>query len=47
MQNVKLNLKYSTVSEKELMKYADQVELIHEELHQKANYKSEFLGWLE
>ena len=47
MQNVKLNLKNSTISEKELMKYAEQVALIHEELHQKANYKSEFLGWLE
>lgn len=47
MQNVKLNLKYSTISEKELMKYADQVALIHDELHIKANYKSEFLGWLE
>lgn len=47
MQNVKLNLKYSTLSEKEMMKYADQVAMIHEELHQKVNYKSEFLGWLE
>ena len=47
MQNVKLNLKNSTISEKELMKYADQVTMIHEELHQKVNYKSEFLGWLE
>ena len=47
MQNVKLNLKNSTISEKEIMKYADQVTLIHEELHQKANYTSEFLGWLE
>ncbi|MCI9246779.1 MAG: glucose-6-phosphate isomerase [Clostridia bacterium] len=47
MQNVKLNLKNSTILEKELMKYADQVTMIHEELHQKANYKSEFLGWLE
>lgn len=47
MQNVKLNLKNSTISEKELMKYADEVALIHDELHIKANYKSEFLGWLE
>ena len=47
MQNVKLNLENSTLSEKEIMKYADQVTLIHEELHQKVNYTSEFLGWLE
>ena len=47
MQNVKLNLENSTLSEKEVMKYADKVALIHEELHQKADYKSEFLGWLE
>ncbi len=47
MQNIKLDLKNSTLAEKEIMKYADQVALIHEELHQKANYTSEFLGWLE
>ena len=47
MQNVRLNLENSTLSEKDVMKYADQVALIHEELHQKADYKSEFLGWLE
>ena len=47
MQNVKLNLKYSRILEKNIMKYADQVAEIHEELHKNANNKKEFLGWLE
>lgn len=47
MQNVKIDLKNSGIEEKDLMKYADKVEFIHEELHQNVNYTSEFLGWLE
>ena len=47
MQNVKLNLKYSKLLEKNIMEYADQVAEIHEELHKNANNKKEFLGWLE
>ena len=47
MQNVKLNLKYSKLLEKNIMEYADQVAEIHEELHKNANNKKEFLGWIE
>lgn len=47
MQNVKLNLKYSRILEKNIMKYANQVAEIHDELHKNANSKLEFLGWLE
>ena len=43
MQNVKLNLKYSRILEKNIMKYADQVAEIHEELHKNANSKKEFM----
>lgn len=47
MQNVKLNTKYTGISEKEMMTYADKVVTIHEELHKKSKDKKEFLGWLE
>ena len=47
MQNVKLNAKYTGISEKEMMTYADKVAAIHDELHKKAKDKKEFLGWLE
>ena len=47
MQNVKLNAKYTGISEKEMMTYADKVATIHDELHKKAKDKKEFLGWLE
>ena len=33
MLNVKLNLKYSNISEKEIIKYAEEVKKIHENLH--------------
>ncbi len=47
MQNIKLELKNSKISDKNIMEYATQVAEIHEELHKKANDKNEFLGWLE
>lgn len=47
MQNIKLNLKYSRILEKNIMEYADKVSNIHDELHEKSNSKKEFLGWLE
>ena len=47
MQNVKLNTKYTGISEKEMMTYADKVVTIHEELHKKSKDKKEFLGWQE
>ena len=47
MQNVKLNTKYTGISEKEMMTYADKVATIHDELHKKVKDKKEFLGWLE
>ena len=47
MQNIKLNLKYSKIQEKDIMNYAEQVAAIHEELHKNANNSKDFLGWIE
>ena len=47
MSNIKLNLKYTGIPEKEMMKYKANVEKIHKELHEKVNDKKEFLGWME
>lgn len=46
MQNVKLELKHSGILEKNMMKYADDVLKIHEELHKKSEEENSFLGWL-
>ena len=46
MGNIKLNLKNAKVLEKSVMQYADQVSKIHQELHEKADEETEFLGWL-
>ncbi|MBR6505187.1 MAG: glucose-6-phosphate isomerase [Clostridia bacterium] len=47
MSNIKLNLEYTGIPEKEIMKYKAKVEKIHNELHEKANDEKEFLGWME
>ena len=47
MSNIKLDYKYSGIDTNELMIYADKVERIHKELHEKAKDKNEFVGWLE
>lgn len=47
MPNIKLNLKNSQVSKKQINEYKTQVEKIHEELHSRANYPKDFVGWLE
>ena len=47
MLNLKLNLKYSGVEQKAIMKYKEKVEEIHEELHKRANNENDFVGWLE
>ena len=44
---IKLNLEKTNVDKKEIMKYKEQVENIHKELHQKANDAKDFVGWLE
>ena len=47
MENLKVNLEYSGITEKEIMKYKDKVEKIHKDLHSKANDENEFVGWIE
>lgn len=47
MLNLKLNLKYSGVDQKAIMKYKEKVEEIHQELHKRANNENDFVGWLE
>lgn len=47
MTNLKLNLKYTGLEEKEMMEYAKQVEQIHKELHDKATDLTDFVGWIE
>ncbi len=45
--NIKTTFKYTQLFEKNVTKYTEQVAEIHRELHEKANSKKEFLGWLE
>lgn len=47
MKNVKLDLSYSNIKQEDIMKYSNQVENIHNELHKKSKDENEFLGWLE
>lgn len=46
MGNIKVSLKNTRIFEKSVMKYADEVAQIHQELHEKSKNKKEFLGWL-
>ena len=47
MDNIKVNFDNVDVTEKNIMKYAEEVEKVHDELHKKANNPKEFLGWME
>lgn len=47
MLNLKLNLKNTGIEQKAIMKYKEQVEEIHQELHKRANLENDFVGWLE
>lgn len=46
MSNIKLEMKYTSIDIKEIMKYAKRVEEIHKELREKQDKENEFLGWL-
>lgn len=47
MSNVKLELEYTKIDTKEIMKYKEKVQEIHQELQEDKNKEEEFLGWLE
>ena len=46
MPGIKLDLTNTGITEKELLKYRDEVEATHEELQEMSMNKSEFAGWL-
>ena len=46
MSGIKLDLKYTNIKDKEIMKYKDKVEKAHNELHEMATKEDEFAGWL-
>ena len=46
MRNIKIDFKNARIFEKNILKYAKQVEEIHKKLHEKAEDKSEFCGWI-
>lgn len=46
MPNIKLNYENAEIKEKELLKYRDEVEKIHNELQSMNIQKDEFVGWL-
>lgn len=47
MSNVKLELKYTKIDTKEIMKYKEKVQKIHQELQENKNKEEEFLGWID
>lgn len=47
MQNIKLDLSYSEISEKEIMKYEKEVKEIYNKLNEKSEDENEFVGWLK
>ena len=44
---LKLNLENTGIKEEEILKYAEQVKNIHNNIHSKSNDENEFLGWIE
>ena len=47
MENIKVDFKNVTLFEKNVIKYAEQVEEIHKKLHEKSNDENEFCGWID
>ena len=46
MGNIKVDFRNARIFEKNIMKYSKQVAEIHKKLHEKANDKKEFCGWI-
>lgn len=44
---IKINFENSMVDKKEILKYKDQVEKIHKDLHNRKDLDDDFVGWLE
>ena len=45
--DIKVNLKNVGIDKKEIMKYKEQVENIHKDLHGRSSNENDFLGWIE
>ena len=43
---IKINLKNTGIDQKEIMKYKEQVEIIHKDLRRRASLEDDFVGWL-
>lgn len=46
MAEIKLNLKHSGITQKTILEYKEQVEIIHKDLHRRADLENDFVGWL-
>lgn len=44
---IKIDLKNAGIDKKEIMKYKEQVENIHKDLHRRSSKEDDFVGWLE
>ena len=47
MANISLNLKNTGITQKTILTYKEQIEIIHKDLHRRANDEKDFVGWLE
>lgn len=47
MAQIKLNLENSGISQESILQYKEKIELIHKDLHRRANDEKDFVGWLE
>lgn len=47
MAEIKLNLKHSSITQKSILEYKHQIEIIHKDLHRRAELEDDFVGWLE
>ena len=47
MAEIKINFDNVGIDKKEVMKYKEEVENIHKDLHRRANDEEDFVGWLE
>lgn len=46
MAEIKLDLKNSKITQKNILEYKEQVEKIHQDLHKRAEEENDFVGWL-
>lgn len=44
---IKIDFEKVGIDKKEIMKYKEQVENIHKDLHRRADKQDDFVGWLE